>query len=124
MGGVDGADAEEEEDLWSGPQTEEYTRLLKEAFVIAKFGGRELMTNVDTRGIITESDRITAGTESCIVKKVLKDRIVIEEPYMGGFIGKELRLSIIETVVKGQTPASDDERMARLDPVNGGMVRW
>ena len=53
---------------------------------------------------------------------MLRDRIIIEEPYMGGFIGKELRLSIVETVVRGQPPATDEERLARLDPVVGDLV--
>ena len=54
---------------------------------------------------------------------VLRDCIVLEEPYMGGFVGKELRLDIIEQVVKGQPPATDDERAERLDPVRGDLVR-
>ncbi len=112
----------DETDIWNGPQTEEFVRELKGPFAIAKFGGRELMTSEDLRGIITEDDKIIAGQESCVVKKVLKDRIVIEEPYMGGFVGKELRLYIVETVVRGQAPATDEERLARLDPVNGDMV--
>ena len=122
-GDDDGAGGMDETDIWSGPQTEEYIRQLKGPFAIAKFGGRELLTSVDVRGIITEGDKIIAGQEHCVVKQVLKDRIVIEEPYMGGFIGKELRLSIIETVVRGQPPATDEERMVRLDPVVGDMVR-
>jgi hypothetical protein len=115
-------DDDEEEDIWSGVQTVEFVRQLVVPFALAVFGSRELGTSVDVRGIITAGDRIIAGKEACVVKQVLRDRILIEEPYMGGFIGKELRLSIVEKVVKGQAPATDEERMLRLDPVRGDMV--
>ncbi len=121
--GDDGETKEGEEDIWAGPQTVEYIRPLDPAFAVAQFGSRELATVSDLRGVITEGDVLRAGQEMCKVKAVLRDCIVLEEPYMGGFVGKELRLAIIEQVVKGQPPATDDERAERLDPVRGDLVR-
>jgi hypothetical protein len=81
--GAEGSIGDEgEEDIWSGVQTEEFIRELKIPFAIAAFGSRELMTSEDIRGIVTAGDRIIAGKESCVVKAVLKDRLVIEEPYV------------------------------------------